>query len=107
MSEELGKQLRFYCNDLVTLQTPDITAFRNVNRLLSSLFHSSYIANPGFRILQDRIRELRRLERERNKIIQRNYLLVDQHRGEEQEDKLMNKTYALPHEIFKNIFLFL
>jgi len=107
MNDELDRQLRFYCNDLVTLRKPDISSFRQVNNLLTTLFHSPRVIKPGFQILQDRIRELRRIENVRNKIIQRNYLLGDQQRGTETTDDVMSRVYALPPEVFKILFCYL
>lgn len=107
MNEELNRKLRFYCRDLVSLRKPDIAGFRQVNHLLTTLFHHPFINKCGFQILQDRIRELRRIEDERNKIIKRNYLLVDKQRGMASVDGVMNKIYNLPPELFKTIFAYL
>lgn len=107
MNEALKIKLQFYCNDLVSLRKPDIAGFRQVNNLLTTLFHHPFIVKCGFQILQERIRELRKIEKERNKIIQRNYLLVDKQRGVASVDGVMNKIYHLPHELFKTIFTYL
>ena len=107
MDEELHKQLLFHCNDLVTLQKPDIASFQRVNQLLMNLFHSPRMVKPGFKILQDRIRELRKTELERNKTIQRNYLLQDKRRGGEQESETMMRVYQLPPELFNVLVAYL
>jgi len=106
MNNELSNRLRFYCKELVTLQKHNITAFRKVNQLLSNLFHSPRIVKQGFRIIQERIRELKKQERARNAVIRRNYLLVDMQRGEE-NDSFMKNIYTLPPELFNYIYKFL
>ena len=107
MGEELDRQLRFHCNDVITVRSRDISSFREINRLLTTLFHNSRMVKNGFKILQERIREIRRIEKERNYELLRNYLLADEQRGYEKSDALMEKIYLLPPEIFKHIHHYL
>jgi len=106
MNKALETKLQFYCNELVTLKQPDVTQFRVVNQLLMSLFHSPVMDKPGFRILQNRIQELRKQERERDAITQRNYLLMDKKRGVDTES-FMNNIYTLPPELFYKVYKYL
>ena len=106
MNEALKEKLKFYCKDLVTLKQPDVTRFRVVNQLLMNLFHTPVMEKSGFCILQARIRELRKQERERDKVIERNYWLVEKNRGTE-TDSFMNNIYTLPPELFKHVHKFL
>ena len=106
LQEQYEKLLTFYVSDLMTLRTKKIRSFKKVNRLLTSLFHSPRLERAGFRILQQRLRLLRSIERERNEEMERNYLLYDKHRGFCNDD-FFKKLYRIPPELFKTIFDYL
>jgi len=106
LQEQYEKLLQFYATDLMTLRTKKIRSFKKVNRLLTSLFHTPRLERAGFRILQQRLRLLRTIERERNAIMERNYLLYDKYRGFCNDDFLKN-VYRIPPELFKSIFDYL
>jgi len=106
MNDVLKMTLTFYCKDLVALQKKDFVTFRRVNGLLTTLFHGPRTIKSGFDILKKRICELRTIEKTRNKLLFRNFLLSHHHRGI-CGNGILGNVYFLPRELFKHMFQFL
>ena len=107
MEEELAVKLNFYCNELITLKKQEIVFFRNVNNLMNVLFHRSEMVKPGYKILRERLRVVRKLGIERNQVLVRNYLLNDKQRGNCPVSGIISKLYRIPPELFGKILTYL
>tara|TARA_B100000795_G_scaffold211595_1_gene165223 strand:- start:235 stop:612 length:378 start_codon:yes stop_codon:yes gene_type:complete len=94
----------------VTIFKRDIETYNKRARLLRLLLHSSYMEPHTFAVLHERMRQVRREERERNRLLFRQYCLADQRRGalNQSADSLLIFVFErLPPGLFGLLYRYL
>ena len=94
----------------VTVAKRDIQMYNKRTRMLRLLLHSPYMEPHTFTVLHERLRAVRREERERNRLLFRQYCLLDQQRGVliQSADPILRFVYELlPPELFGLVYQYL
>lgn len=94
----------------ITIAQRNIHEYNKRTRMLRLLLHSPSIEPHTFTVLHNRVRAIRREERERNRLLFRHYCLLDQQRGVliQSADPILRFVYErLPPELFGLIYRYL